>query len=72
MKENRNVKISCAFPIKLLFYNGYTIDLRLKQFRRVIPYNVIEFIPFETEQGKVLLELIKKRKPVLLRNITIS
>ena len=72
MKKEKMVSKPDAFPIKLPVYNGYTIDLRLKEFRRVIPYKIIEFIPFDTEQGKALFELIKKRKPELLRNNAIS
>lgn len=42
-------------------YKGYTVDNRLKQFRRVHPGNCvcgggeIEFIDFDSEQGQELL-----------------
>lgn len=36
-------------------FNGYTVDLRLKQFRKVAGHESIEFIEFDSVQGKVLL-----------------
>ncbi len=40
-------------------FNGYTVDPRLKQFRRVLPGPGIEFIDFASEAGDALLaELI--------------
>ena len=40
-------------------FNGYTVDLRLKEFRRAIPDVTLEFIPFNTPEGKQLMEELK-------------
>ncbi|MDP2654358.1 MAG: hypothetical protein Q8Q08_10045 [Candidatus Omnitrophota bacterium] len=37
-------------------FKGYTVDARLKQFRRVDPLWGMEFIDFDTPQGEALLE----------------
>lgn len=36
-------------------FNGYTVDVRLKQFRKVSSEPNIEFIDFDSEKGKTLL-----------------
>ena len=47
----------------LKVFNGYTIDLRLKQFRKV-PLNALpEFIEFDSKEG---LELLHKMHLALL------
>lgn len=40
-------------------FKGYTVDLRLKEFRRAIPDVTLEFIPFNSPEGKKLLEEFK-------------
>ena len=40
--------------IQLPIYNGWTVDLRLKQFRRILP-DGIEFVDFDSAHGDVLL-----------------
>lgn len=45
--------------IVLPTFKGYTVDMRLKEFRRAIPDVTLEFIPFNTPQGKKLLEEMK-------------
>ena len=45
-------------PKWLRVFNGYTVDLRLQQFRRVIRHEEgpsIEFIDFASPEGKTLL-----------------
>jgi hypothetical protein len=42
-------------PYKLPEFKGYTVDFRLKEFRKVSYGKSIEFIPFETKKGKELL-----------------
>ncbi len=37
-------------------YEGYTVDIRLKEFRKVDPQVGVEFIPFESPKGDELLE----------------
>jgi hypothetical protein len=40
-------------------FKGYTVDMRLKEFRRAIPDVTLEFIPFNTPEGRKLLEELK-------------
>jgi len=40
-------------------FKGYTVDMRLREFRRAIPDVVLEFIPFNSPKGKELLEELK-------------
>ena len=40
-------------------FKGYTVDMRLKEFRRAIPDVTLEFIPFNTPEGEKLLEELK-------------
>ena len=45
--------------IVLPTFKGYTVDMRLREFRRAIPDVTLEFIPFNTPAGKKLLEELK-------------
>ncbi len=38
---------------------GYTVDLRLREFRRAIPEVTLEFIPFNIAKGEKLLTELK-------------
>lgn len=40
-------------------FNGYTVDMRLKEFRKAIPDVALEFIPFTSPKGKKLLAEMK-------------
>lgn len=40
-------------------FNGYTVDMRLKEFRRAIPDVTLEFIPFDSPDGQKLLAELK-------------
>ncbi len=40
-------------------FKGYTVDMRLKEFRRAIPDVTLEFIPFNSPEGKKMLEELK-------------
>jgi hypothetical protein len=40
-------------------FKGYTVDMRLKEFRRAIPDVTLEFIPFNSPEGEKLLEELK-------------
>ena len=40
-------------------FKGYTVDLRLREFRKADPLVTIEFIPFDSPEGKKLLEELK-------------
>lgn len=42
-------------PIVLPSFKGYTVDERLHQFRKVDREQGIEFVSFDSEEGKVLL-----------------
>jgi len=46
---------------KLLIFKGYTVDFRLKQFRKVNRKNLeIEFVDFDSEKGRKLLSEFKE------------
>jgi hypothetical protein len=40
-------------------FHGYTVDVRLREFRKAIPDVTLEFIPFDSPKGKKLLEELK-------------
>jgi len=40
-------------------FKGYTVDMRLREFRRAIPDVVFEIFPFNSSKGKELLEELK-------------
>jgi len=40
-------------------FKGYTIDLRLREFRKAIYGEKLEFIPFNSPKGEKLLEALK-------------
>lgn len=47
-------------PFELPTFKGYTIDPRLKQFRKVIPQESIEFIDFDSKKGQELLSEMRE------------
>lgn len=47
-------------PYKLPEFNGYTVDFRLKEFRRVVYGKSIKFIAFESNEGKKLLQKMER------------
>jgi hypothetical protein len=40
-------------------FKGYTVDLRLREFRRAIPDVTLQFIPFDSSKGRKLLGELK-------------
>jgi hypothetical protein len=41
-------------------YKGYTVDLKLKEFRKAIYGKTLEFLPFDSEKGqKLITEFLK-------------
>ncbi len=40
--------------------DGYTMDERLREFRKADPKTGIEFVPFDSPQGRQLLERFKR------------
>ncbi len=45
---------------QLPIYKGYSVDFRLKEFRKVIFGKLPEFVPFESEKGgKLVTEFLK-------------
>ena len=40
-------------------FKGYTVDMRLREFRRAIPDVTLEFIPFKSPKGEKLLEELR-------------
>jgi len=45
---------------KLQVFKGYTVDYRLKEFRKAIPEKCLEFVAFESSKGKRLLAQMRK------------
>lgn len=41
---------------KLLIYKGFTVDFLLKEFRKAIVGETLEFVPFESPKGQKLLD----------------
>jgi len=48
--------------VKLPVFKGYTVDFRLKQFRKAVPNKRLEFIEFDSSKGKKLLAKMSKTK----------
>jgi hypothetical protein len=46
-------------PYQLPTFKGYTVDMRLRQFRKASFGEKIEFVPFDSQQGKELLGRLK-------------
>lgn len=42
-------------PNELPTFDGWTVDFRLQEFRRMIPDEECSFVPFESEEGEELL-----------------
>jgi len=40
-------------------FNGFTVDMRLKEFRKAIPDVALEFVPFNSPKGEKLLAELK-------------
>ncbi|HJZ04458.1 MAG TPA: hypothetical protein VJ327_01180 [Patescibacteria group bacterium] len=40
-------------------FKGYTVDMRLREFRKAIPDVTLEFIPFDSSEGIKLLDELK-------------
>jgi len=47
-------------PYKLPEFNGYTMDFRLKEFRKVVYGKSIKFIAFKSNEGKKLLQKMER------------
>lgn len=48
-------------PRRLPEFNGYTVDFRLREFRKVEYGKRIEFISFESEKGMKLMQKMERR-----------
>jgi hypothetical protein len=46
-------------PYQLPTFKGYTVDMRLREFRKANFGEKIEFIPFDSQEGKELLGRLK-------------
>ncbi|MGD0318071.1 MAG: hypothetical protein ABSB56_00015 [Nitrososphaerales archaeon] len=42
-------------------FKGYTVDRRLREFRRMVFAEMPEFIPFQSEKGRELTAEMRKR-----------
>jgi hypothetical protein len=52
---------------KLQVFKGYTVDFRLREFRKAIPDKCLEFVAFESSKGKKLLAQMRKENSWLTR-----
>jgi len=59
--ENCNTKE--AVVRKLPVFRGYTVDMRLRQFRKVSRLGSIEFIDFDSPKGAELLSVFLHSTP---------
>ena len=48
------------FPRKLPEFKGYTVDERLREFRKVVHGKSIEFVDFDSKKGMKLLKKMRK------------
>ena len=48
-------------PRKLPVFKGYTMDVRLQEFRKLIPDKKFEIIPFNSSKGIDLIKAFEKR-----------
>ena len=62
--ENQN-----NYPKVLPVHRGYTVDLKLRQFRKLIPDKMPEFIPFNSRKGEALLLLLEEEQPDIIEEM---
>ena len=56
-----NIYEDIQTPRKLPIFMGYTVDERLREFRKVdIVIRAIEFIPFESDKGQDILRKYRR------------
>jgi hypothetical protein len=60
-------KLSQDGPRKLPEFEGYTVDERLREFRKVEYGKTIEFVPFDSAQGQQLLSRMIEQSTVIIR-----
>ena len=48
--------------VKLQVFKGYTVDYRLREFRKAIPDKCLEFIAFDSRKGRKLLTQMKNQR----------
>jgi len=53
-------------PRILPIHRGYTVDIKLQQFRKAIPHHTLEFIPFDSIKGEALLNSIEEERPDII------
>ena len=44
---------------RLPTFEGYTVDARLREFRKAVYGEVLEFVPFASPKGQVLLRALR-------------
>ena len=67
-----NEKGHCEYPKTLPTFKGYTVDEHLREFRKVDPMQGIEFVKFDSPEGKELLTEYKTRIPAKPESINVS
>ena len=64
-KKLGNIQSGC--PRILPVHRGYTVDFKLRQFRKAIPDKALEFISFDSEKGEELLISLRDERPELIQ-----
>lgn len=59
--RNCGMEVGGPSPRELPKIRGYTIDERLREFRRLEPGKKMEYVPFDSPKGKELLEEMRKK-----------
>lgn len=59
-------------PHELPTFKGYTVDYRLREFRRAEPGKALEFIAFDSEEGKELLEEMRRTGQTEAKQVSLS
>ena len=52
----KNKSNTMKFPRFLPVFREYTVDFRLKEFRKAVHGVSLEFIPFDSELGRILMK----------------
>ncbi|MBT4482599.1 MAG: hypothetical protein HOC71_02865, partial [Candidatus Latescibacteria bacterium] len=67
--EHHNNKNLQTNPKVLPVYRGYTVDKKLREFRKIIIDTMPEFIPFDSRKGEALLVLLDEERPDIMKEL---
>ena len=70
ISEKKLSKQPSSGPRILPVHRGYTVDMKSREFRKVVPDKGLEFIPFDSEKGDtLLLSLVEERFDIIKKGI---